>query len=475
MKDYSLDHEKILRATLSKGGDYADLFIETSALTAVQLEADKIERAQMGIDSGAGLRLVSGERTVYAYTNEITQSSLLELADSLSSALESGGNAGVKKLKTLKGNPPGEIKTDPAGVSIEEKVALAVKANDTARKLDERVRQVRVNFGDGHREIQIATSDGSLVEETRTQTVFLVHVVAADGDVVQTGYEPVGGARGMEIFDEYPPETIAEIAARRAILMLDSPPAPAGRMPVVLSSEAGGTMIHEAVGHGLEGDLASDGLSVYSDRIGEKLASELITVVDDATIPGARGSFGYDDEGMPAQKTVLIEDGVLKGYMQSRISAKKMGADSTGNGRREDYRHRPIVRMTNTMILPGKNSPEEIVRSVDKGLFVKKMGGGQVNTVNGDFVFEVTEGYLIENGQVGRPVRNATLMGNGPRILMEIDMVGTDLGYAIGTCGKDGQGAPVADAQPTLRIPEITVGGRNFVPAPSSALTQRTK
>lgn len=461
MKNFNLDHDKILKKTLSGGGDYADLFIESSHLTAVQLEADKIERAQMGIDSGAGLRLISGERTIYAYTNEITQPSLLELAESLSSALKSHGAAEVKKPETIKGKPPGEIKTDPAGVSLEEKVKLAIEANNAARKTDKRVRQVRVNFGDGRREIQIATSDGRLVEEVRIQTVFLVHVVAADGDVVQTGYEPVGGTRGMELFDEHPPEGVAETAARRAILMLDSPPAPAGRMPVVLSSEAGGTMIHEAVGHGLEGDLAGEGLSVYSDRVGQKIASELITVVDDATVPGARGSFAYDDEGIPAQKTVLIERGVLKGYMQSRLSAKKTGAESTGNGRREDYRRRPIVRMSNTMILPGKSSPGEIIRSVEKGLLVRKMGGGQVNTVNGDFVFEVTEGYLIEKGQRGEPVRNASLIGNGPRILMEIDMVGTDLGYGIGTCGKDGQGVPVADAQPTLRIPRITVGGKS--------------
>jgi len=461
LKNYNLDHGEILKETLSGGGDYADLFIESSALTAVQLEADRIERAQMGIDSGAGLRLVSGERTIYACTNEITRSSLMELARTLSSAVKSGGGAGVEELKIIRGKPPGEIKTDPAGVSLEEKVDMAVKANHAARGTDKRVRQVRVNFGDSRREIRIATSDGKLVEETRTQTVFLVQVVAADGEVVQTGYEPVGGTRGMEIFEEHPPEHIAEIAARRAILMLGSPPAPAGKMPVVLSSEAGGTMIHEAVGHGLEGDLAGEGLSVYSGRVGEKIASELITVVDDATVPGARGSFGYDDEGMPAQRTVLIENGMLRGYMQSRLSAKKTGTESTGNGRREDYRHRPIVRMTNTMILPGTSSPDEIVRSIERGLFVKKMGGGQVNTVNGDFVFEVTEGYLIEKGQIGGAVRNATLIGNGPRILMEIDMVGNDLGFGIGTCGKDGQGVPVADAQPTLRIPEITVGGKS--------------
>lgn len=233
-------------------------------------------------------------------------------------------------------------------------------------------------------------------------------------------------------------------------------------MTVVLSSEAGGTMIHEAVGHGLEADLAEEGLSVYSGKLGAHIANPAITVLDDATIPRARGSFLFDDEGSRAQKTVLIEKGVLKSYMHSRLSAMKSGysVTSTGNGRRENYRHRPIVRMSTTMIQPGLMNADEIIRGVERGLFVRKMGGGQVNTVNGDFVFEVTEGYLIEKGRTGTPVRNATLIGNGPEVLMAIDQVGSDLGFGIGTCGKDGQGVPVSDAQPTLRIPDITVGGR---------------
>jgi TldD protein len=231
-------------------------------------------------------------------------------------------------------------------------------------------------------------------------------------------------------------------------------------MPVVLSSEAGGTMIHEAVGHGLEADLASKKLSVYSGRLGEKVASELITVLDDSTIPNKRGSFIFDDEGTPSQKTLLVDKGVLVNYMYDNLSAMREGKESTGNGRRESYRQKPIPRMTNTLIAPGKSDPEEIVSSVDKGLLVKKMGGGQVNTVNGQFVFEVSEGYLIEGGEVKKPVRGAILTGSGPQVLMEIDMVGSDLGYAIGTCGKDGQGVPVSDAQPTLRIPNITVGGK---------------
>jgi TldD protein len=287
----------------------------------------------------------------------------------------------------------------------------------------------------------------------------MVQVVVSDGGTVQTGYEPVGGLAGMELFDAEPLEMAAEKAARRALMMLTARKAPAGRMPVVLSSDAGGTMIHEAVGHGLEADLAQSGLSVYSGKVGQQIASPLITVLDDATLPGKRGSFRVDDEGTQAQRTVLVERGILKTYLYDRLTAMKDGTRSTGNGRRESYRHRPIPRMTNTMIAPGATRPADILKATPKGLFVRKMGGGQVNTVNGDFVFEVSEGYRIENGRIGDPVRGATLVGNGPGILMSIDLVGSDLGFSIGTCGKDGQGSPVSDAQPTLRIPEITVGG----------------
>ena len=242
-------------------------------------------------------------------------------------------------------------------------------------------------------------------------------------------------------------------------MMLTARKAPAGMMPVVISSEAGGTMVHEAIGHGLEADLAQAGMSVYAGKIGIQVASSLVTVIDDATIPNARGSYSFDDEGVPSQKTVLVENGVLKRYLYDRLSAMKDGCASTGNGRRESYHAKPIVRMSNTLIAPGETTPESIIREVERGLFVRKMGGGQVNTVTGDFVFEVSEGYLIENGVVGEPVRGATLTGNGPEVLKKVTKVGNDLGFGIGTCGKEGQGAPVSDAQPTLLISEITVGG----------------
>jgi TldD protein len=289
--------------------------------------------------------------------------------------------------------------------------------------------------------------------------MFAAQVVAAADGVMQTGYETAGACRGFELFAEKSAVEIATDAAARAVRMLTARRAPGGRMPVVLSAEAGGTMVHEAVGHGLEADLVQGGISVYRGRIGQQVASKLVNVIDDATIPYARGSFSYDSEGVAGQRTVLIENGILKGYLYDRLTAMKDGCSSTGNGRRESYHARPIVRMTNTIITPGTTPPEEIVRAVPRGLFVRKMGGGQVNTATGDFMFEVAEGYLLENGAIGEPVRGATLTGNGPEVLQSILMVGTDLGFGIGTCGKDGQGVPVSDAQPTLLIDGMIVGG----------------
>ena len=344
--------------------------------------------------------------------------------------------------------------------AISDKIALVNISNDVVWKADSHIVQAKVLYKDETKNIIMANSEGEYAKSYKSQVVFLVQVVLKDGDVLQTGYEVIGGISGFEFFDTESVEEASLRAVRRGVKALKAKPVKAGTMPVILSSEAGGTMIHEAVGHGLEADIVEMGLSVYKGQVGKKIASDLITVIDDATIPGKRGSFSFDDEGTHSKKNVLIENGILKGYMYDRLTAMKENAVSTGNGRRESYRKRPIVRMTNTLIMPGESRPEDIIRSVDNGLYVLKMGGGQVNTVNGDFVFEVLEAHMIRNGEIAEPVRGATLTGNGPEVLRIIDMLGDDLGYAIGTCGKDGQGAPVADAQPTLRIPGLIVGGR---------------
>jgi len=455
------DHfSRTLTSLLSRGGSFADIFIEETESTSILCEEDKIEQILTGSDHGVGLRLIQDSHTLYGSSSDLSPSTLQGLALSLANALPAcSPPPPLIPLDVREAPWSHHIRIPPREVPLEAKTRSVMAANSAARRIDPRIRQVRVSYREGWRKNQIANSEGTLCQEERVGILFSVQVVASKDQIIQTGYEAIGGVVGFEIFAEFPPEEIAGKAARRAIQMLLAEPAPPGPMMVVLSSEAGGTMIHEAVGHGLESDLAQEGLSVYSHRLGQQIASPLITVMDDPTLPGRRGSYLFDDEGTVAQRTILIEAGILKGYLYDRLSAIKDGTRSTGNGRRQSYDHKPIPRMSNTLIAPGGTPPGEIIGSVSRGLLVKKMGGGQVNTVNGDFVFEVSEGYWIEGGEVGPAVRGATLTGNGPQILHQIDRVGSDLGFGLGTCGKDGQGTPVSDAQPTLRIPEIIVGG----------------
>jgi len=465
----AIPFQKILREALKEGGEFADLFFEQTRSVVIVCEEDRIEKVISGLDAGVGLRVLLAGKTIYSFTNQITEEALFGLAIRISRVVKEDGGERMIDLghpsqpshsSPSIGRSSFPIEKDPKDISIGEKVSVVKRANDLVRKFDPHVQQVKVLYRDVSQVLSIPNSDGVLTEGERVGTIFSVQVVSARGDIIQTGYEAVGGTMGFELFGLHPPEEVAEVATRRALLMLSARKAPMGRMPIVLSSEAGGTMIHEAIGHGLEADLAQQGLSVYSKKIGERVASSLVTVVDDPTLLQKRGSYAFDDEGVASRRTVLVEEGILKGYLYDRLTALKEGVQSTGNGRRESYQHKPIPRMSNTLIVPGNTKREEIIRSVEKGLFVKKMGGGQVNTVNGDFVFEVSEGYLIEKGAVGEPVRGAILTGNGPQVLKEIDMVGDDLGFSIGTCGKDGQGVPVSSAQPTLRIPELVIGGQ---------------
>jgi TldD protein len=464
--------ERILKEALKEGGEFADLFFEQTHSVVIICEEDRIEKVISGSDMGIGLRILFGRKTFYGFTTEISKESLIHLAQRISRSAKEGGEEKLMSLPPLVRSQPSShlnfkslnsIQKHPKGLTIEERASAVKRANQVARRLDRHVQQVKVLYRDVDQKLSISNSEGLFIEGERVGTVFSVQVVSAEGDSIQTGYEPVGGTMGFELLDLHPPEEVAEVAVKRSLLMLSAKKAPMGRMPVVLSSEAGGTMIHEAIGHGLEADLVQQGLSVYSKKLGEGVASPLITVVDDPTLPQRRGSYAFDDEGVLSRRTVLVEKGILKSYLYDRLTALEAGIESSGNGRRESYQQKPIPRMSNTMILPGEMSPEEIIHSVDKGLLVKKMGGGQVNTVNGDFVFEVSEGYLIEKGKVGEPVRGAMLIGNGPQVLKEIDRVGNDLGFGIGTCGKDGQGVPVSDAQPTLRIPELVIGGQQDI------------
>ncbi len=450
---------KILKKALSKGGDFADIFCENRQTTTIQLEDNKIEKVIIGSDSGAGIRLIYKGLTAFAYSNDFSENALINIADTISKIAKDILSDSVINLKKRYPHTAYTIKKQPDMVPISLKIKQVKEANDNVRKFDDKIKQVNVIYRDSIQKIAIFNSNDVFAEDERVYTTGIVQVIAFDGENIQTGYESVGGLIGFELFETASLQEIALKAARRSVMMLSAKRAPAGRMPVIISSKAGGTMIHEAIGHGLEADLAQQGLSVYSGKLGQKVASSIISVIDDGTIPSKRGSYSFDDEGSPANMNMLVKDGVLLGYMYDIYTAMVDRTSSTGNGRRQSYEHKPMPRMTNTYIASGNLAPDEVISSVHRGLFVKKMGGGQVNTITGDFVFEVQEGYLIDNGTIGDAVRGATLIGNGPETLMSIDMVASDLGFSIGTCGKDAQGVPVSDAMPTLRIPEMVVGG----------------
>ncbi len=451
---------KVLKKTISHGGEYAEIFVEYKKPLSIQLEDRKIERVITGVDYGLGIRLIYNSRIAYAYSNDLSQESLLRAASEVSRAASGKVTNSIIDLRTKTPSVSFDIKLFPENIPIEKKISIVRKADTVAKGYDQRIKQVSIRYGDFIQKVQIASTDGTIAEDERVQTLMVIQVIAADNGIIQTGYESIGGFIGFELFNEINVDELSLKTANRAIMMLTARRAPGGRMPVVISSEAGGTMIHEAIGHGLEADLAQQGLSVYSQKMGQQIASPLITVIDDPTLHKKRGSFRFDDEGTPSQRNVLVEKGILKNYMYDKLTAIKDEVESTGNGRRESYQYRPIPRMTNTFIIPGEISPMEVINSVEHGLLVKKMGGGQVNTITGDFVFEVQEGYLINKGKPEEPVRGATLAGNGPEVLKSIDIVGSDLGFAIGTCGKDSQGVPVSDAMPTVRIPEMVVGGK---------------
>lgn len=452
--------EHVLDRALAKGADFAEIYIEEKKTGSLLYEDSRLEQVNQGIEKGAGVRVIKKGNTGYVYTNDLSEGGLLRAVETANHAASEVRN--LDKELSLRIKEPlytFSPRQMPNEVELGLRIEWAKEADREARGLGEEIRQVTVGIADVQKKVVIANSEGEMVEKEEVRTRAVVNVVACRDGVLQTGYETAGGSTGWEILDENSLPDLALKAGDLAIKLLDAKPAPAGKMPVIMAAEAGGTMVHEACGHGLEADLVAKGLSVYRDRKGQQVAASLVTVIDDATLDKKYGSYVFDDEGIPGQRTVLIEKGELKGYMYDRLTAKKDNAFSTGNGRRESYQHKPVPRMSNTFIAPGQDRIEEIIRSTSHGLLVKKMGGGQVNTTNGDFVFEVKEGYIVENGEVKELVRGATISGNGPEALKNVDRVGNDLGFAIGICGKDGQGVPVADAQPTIRIRELVVGG----------------
>jgi len=450
---------KVLGAALATGAEWAEIYAEDRLSHSIRLEDRRVEELVTGRDRGAGVRVVRGTSSAYAYTNRLDQDSLLEAARVAAAALR---EQTVAELRDLRRRTPAvrhPVAIDPAGVQRATLAELVRRADDAARSYDPSVAQVTAGYSDARQHVLIASSDGFATEEDRVRTRFVVQVVAARDGVVQTGFDGPGRSCGFELLDQFPPERVARRAAGRAVAMLASRPAPAGEMPVVVAAGNGGVLFHESSGHGMEADLVAKEASVYQGKQGRKIGVDQFSGVDDATVEGGWGSFQFDDEGTPAQRTVLFENGVCTDYLTDLIRARQLGQPASGNGRRQSYADVPIPRMTNTYILAGADDPEEIIRQTPRGLYAKSLGGGQVNPVTGEFVFGVVEGYLIENGQVATPVRGANLVGDGPSVISAIDALGNDFDVKEGICGKEGQGVPVGNGAPTMRIARMTVGG----------------
>jgi TldD protein len=453
---------RVLDTAMRTGGEFAEVFAEDKRSSSAYLDDGKVEELTSGRDRGAGIRVVVGETTGFAHTADTSEAGLNAAAEAAAAAARGGGGGTkVVALSRQDASRGYDIETYPEDVAKTRKVELLARADEVARSESSSITQVAANYADSRRRILVANTDGLLAGDDTVRTLFSVSCVATGDTGMQTGRESIGHTVGFELFDMYDVEELARRAAGRAITKLAARPAPSGEVAVVIGSGGGGVLFHEACGHGLEADLVGKGASVFKGRVGQQVASPLVTLVDDGTMQKEWGNYAIDDEGHPAQRNVLIQDGVLTDYMWDYLRARKEGRpSSSGNGRRQSYQHLPMVRMTNTYLLAGDGDPDDIIASTPSGVYVKHLGGGQVNTATGDFVFGMTEAYLIENGRITEPLREGNLIGNGPEVLQSIDAVGNDFAMGPpGTCGKDGQGVPVGDGVPTLRVAKLTVGG----------------
>lgn len=455
--------QQTLDYILSHQNDAADLYFQAMRYEAWSLEDGIVKDGAFGIDRGVGVRAMSGEKTGFAYSDDILIPALEDAAQAARSITRQGGNQSIQAWQGQLAQRELYHSHDPLpSLSEVDKIALMQRLDAEARRVDPRVKEVNVNLMGRHDVILVAGSEGGYTADVRPMIRCTVSVIVEQNGRREQGYSGGGGRYDYQyLLENDTALTFAREAVRKALVALEAEPAPAGTLPVVLGPGWPGVLLHEAIGHGLEGDFNRRGVSAFSGRIGERVATPACTVVDDGTLEGRRGSLNIDDEGVASQCTVLIENGILKGYMQDRLNARLMGVESTGNGRRESYAHIPMPRMTNTYMLAGEHTQEEIIASVDRGIFAVDFGGGQVDITSGKFVFSASEAYLIENGKVTRPIKGAMLMGNGPDVLTKVSMVGNDLELDKGTgvCGKEGQSIPVCVGQPTLKIDELTVGG----------------
>lgn len=450
----------VMLAALSTGGDFAEIFMEDTYNTMIRMLNGQVEEGVSGRDYGAGIRIFSGLRSVYAYTNDTSRENLMKVALEAAAAL-----SGTSQIKSIvlarmgveKFNP---VRLEPRQVSQPDKVGIMQRAHLAASSYDDQISQVAVNYLDSDQNIFIANSEGLMAEDRRIRTRLAINAVATKGNEKQSGFRGPGRHMGFELFDHIDVEAYAKDAARSAVTMVNAEYAPSGKIPVIIENEFGGVIFHEACGHGLEATSVAKGASVFSGKLGQKVASELVTAVDDGTIPNAWGSQNIDDEGTKTKRNVLIENGILKGYMIDKLNGRRMEMEPTGSARRQSYKYAPTSRMTNTFICAGESTREEIISNTEYALYAKHMGGGSVNPATGEFNFAVSEGYIVRNGKIAEPVRGATLIGRGSEVLQKIDMVGSNLATGQGMCGSLSGSIPADVGQPTIRVTEITVGGR---------------
>ena len=450
--------EAVLERALAHGGDLAELFCEQRSGLALSIDESRAERPQRGSELGAGVRVVDGQTTYFAHVDGLAEADLERAADAAAAALR-GDRREPEALASTDEVQTQEIGIRPEEIDAERKVELLRACDERARSKGDEIAQVQVGYSEGRRRITVANSDGRFASDDRTRVRLGAQVVARRNGTVETGFETLGGHRGFELVEGDAGVTIAEQAANTALTLLGADPAPAGAMPVVVGGGFGGVLFHEMTGHGLEADHIQKGASVYTGKLGEAVAQPHLTAYDDGSLPGEWGTDGIDDEGTRTQRTAVIEDGQVTSYLYDLLTARKDEAASTGNGRRESFRHLPIPRMTNTFIAPGEGTPEELIAEVERGFYAVSFAGGQVDPTTGDFVFGVSEGYLIESGKVTSPCRGATLIGNCLDALGRIDAVANDFEMKTGFCGKGGQRVPVGTGQGHVRIEELTVGG----------------
>jgi len=451
--------EETINTALHTGGDFAEVFVENKVTNSINLVNGKIDSANTGIDYGVGIRVIKDTNEIYVYTNNDDKNNLLKLAKKAASMF---GETDFKNksLKYVDHKNLHPVKIIPADVNQVKKVDLIKKAYKSANEYDELITQVLVGLSDYTQNVQIANSEGIFIEDERTRVRMGIQAVATLKGEKQTGYLGPGGHMGFEFFDEIDVEKKAQEAARMAVTMIKAGHAPQGKMPVIIDNKFGGVIFHEACGHGLEATSVAKNNSVFANKLGEKIASEKVTAIDDGTLPNAWGSQNFDDEGHKTQRNVLIKDGILKGYMVDYLNGRRLDMQSTGSGRRQSYRYSPTSRMTNTFIDNGEHSLEGIIAETEYGLYAKHMGGGSVNPATGEFNFNVREGYIVEDGEIKKPVRGATLIGKGADILKKIDLIGNNLDIAEGMCGSISGSVPAGVGQPTIRVSELTVGGR---------------